>query len=511
MNAPRAGRVILLTGASGYVGGRLLGALEAGGHRVRCPARRPDYLRPRVGPGTEVVQGDVLDEASLDRAFDGIDTAYYLIHSMDAGGGFAEIDRRAASNFARAAARRNVRRIIYLGGLGEAAPDLSSHLKSRHEVGAILRSGGVPVIELRASIVIGSGSLSFEMIRALVERLPVMITPRWVAVTAQPIAIQDLLDYLARSLDLPGGENRIIEIGGADRVSYGDIMREYARQRNLRRLMISVPVLTPRLSSLWLGLVTPLYARVGRLLIESIRHPTVVRDPAALDLFPIRPRGIGDAIASALRHEDREFAETRWSDTLARAGTAGTRGGVRVGPRLVDSRVARVALAPGAAFAPIRRIGGATGWYFADGLWTLRGFLDLLVGGVGVRRGRRDPDGLRVGDVVDFWRVEAFEPDRRLRLAAEMRLPGRAWLEFEVEPGAAGSTVRQTAVFDPEGLLGLAYWYLLYPLHKVVFSGMLRRIVAAARSGSAGEAGPERADARAALSAGAGRDARRHR
>jgi hypothetical protein len=273
--------------------------------------------------------------------------------------------------------------------------------------------------------------------------------------------------------------DQVFEIGGADRVSYGDIMREYARQRGLRRLMVPVPVLTPRLSSLWLGLVTPLYARIGRKLIDSVRHPSIVRDEAALRTFDIHPRGVSAAIALALRNEDQELAQTRWSDALSAAGPRRDWGGVRFGSRLVDSRVAHVQASPAIAFAPIRRIGGRTGWYYGHWLWQLRGWLDLIVGGVGIRRGRRDPEGVCLGDTIDWWRVEAYEPDRRLRLAAEMKVPGRAWLEFEVDGNATGATIRQTAIFDPVGLLGLIYWYTLYPLHQFVFTGMLRGIVAA--------------------------------
>ena len=468
--------LVLVVGATGYVGGRLVPELERCGHRVRCLARRPEYLRERVGVATDVVPGDVLDPASLAAAMQAVDTAYYLVHSMGEAGAFEEIDRAGASNFAAAAREAGVRRIIYLGGLGDGDVRLSSHLRSRHEVGEVLRASGVQVIEFRASIVIGSGSLSFEMVRALVERLPVMITPRWVSVLAQPIAIGDLLRYLLAAFHLAIDGNPIFEIGGADRVSYGDIMREYARQRGLARLTIPVPVLTPWLSSLWLGLVTPLYARVGRKLIDSIRYPTVVRDPAAARAFAIRPHGLSEAIASALRNEDAEIAATRWSDALSAAGSAD---GPRDAPftsRFVDSRVTHVPVCPATAFAPIGRIGGKTGWYYADRLWELRGFLDLLAGGVGMRRGRRHLAELRVGDTVDCWRVETFEPDRRMRLAAEMRLPGRAWLEFEVTPDDAGSIIRQTAVFDPAGLAGRVYWYLVYPLHQLVFAGMLRTI-----------------------------------
>jgi len=446
--------LILVTGATGYVGGQLLKALLAAGHRVRCLARRPEVLQAQGRAGAEIVAGDVLKADSVRAAMEGVHTAYYLVHSMGSAGPFEEEDRAAARIFAAAAREAGVRRIIYLGGLGSSAQRLSAHLRSRHEVGEIFRESGVPVIEFRASIVIGSGSLSFEMIRALVERLPVMIAPRWVSVPAQPIAIADLGKYLLAALDLPAGGSRVFEIGGPDQVSYGGLMREYARQRGLRRLVISVPVLTPRLSSLWLGLVTPLYVRVGRKLVDSIRHATVVEDTSALSAFDIRPVGFREAVAAALRTEGQGF--------------------------LVDCRSIRVPAPPEKAFEPIRRIGGATGWYYANWLWRLRGAMDLMMGGVGMRRGRRDAQDLRAGDVVDCWRVEELVPDRRLRLAAEMKLPGRAWLEFEVTGDPSGSTIRQTATFDAVGLLGRAYWYGVFPLHELIFKGMLLGIAAAA-------------------------------
>lgn len=471
-----------MTGATGYVGGRLLRRLEALGLPVRCMARHPEHLEGKAAPASELVRADVLEPDTLDPALAEIDTAYYLVHSMGVGEAFEERDRTGARHFADAARRAGVRRIVYLGGLGESDGELSPHLRSRHEVGEILRASGVPVIEFRASIVLGSGSLSFEMIRALAERLPFMITPRWVEVRAQPIAIDDLLQYLVAARGLAFGESATIEIGGADQVTYGDLLREYARQRGLRRMIVPVPFLTPRLSSLWLGLVTPVYARVGRALIDSIRHPTVVRDDGARRLFPsIQPRDHREAIASALRHEDREFAETRWSDALSSAALDPPAwGGRRFGSRLVDSRTIDVPATPEEAFAPIRRIGGRTGWYFGDWLWQLRGAVDLLLGGVGMRRGRRDPETPRVGDALDFWRVEAYEPARRLRLSAEMKVPGRAWLEFEVGPTERGSRIRQTAEFDPLGLSGLLYWYGIYPLHTLVFQRMLAGIGAAA-------------------------------
>lgn len=466
---------VLLTGATGYVGGRLLKVLERGGVGVRCLARRPEFIRPRVGPGTEVVAGDLTDEDSVRTALRGVRAAYYLVHSMSSAGGFEEEDRRAARIFARCAIEAGVERIIYLGGLG-TGPDLSPHLASRQEVGRILRESGVPTLEFRASIIIGSGSLSFEMVRALVDRLPVMITPRWVRTRAQPVGIEDVLAYLVEALTVPCSASAVYEIGGPDQASYGDLMMEYARQRGLRRFMIPVPVLTPYLSSLWLGLVTPLYARIGRKLVAGLRNETVVRDPKALDVFAVRPRGLRASIERALSNEDREFAETRWTDAFSAASPESRWGGRRFGSRIVDSRVARVSCAPDRAFRPIRRIGGSTGWYYANWLWRLRGFLDLLVGGVGMRRGRRDPEHLVPGDALDFWRVEAYEPDRLLRLRAEMKVPGRAWLQFEVEPAHEGSEMRQTAMFDPRGLFGLLYWYGLYPLHKLVFAGMIRGI-----------------------------------
>jgi uncharacterized protein YbjT (DUF2867 family) len=464
---------ILLTGATGYVGGRLLPVLEAGGHQVRCLARHPANLASRVGRGTQVVAGDVLNPASLATALEGIETAYYLVHAMGDASGFEQRETAGAQNFGAAARAAGVARIIYLGGLGEDRSELSPHLRSRHDVGRILRESGVPTLELRASIVLGSGSLSFEMIRALCEHLPVMITPRWVSVLAQPIAIQDLIEYLMQALDVSIDGSTVVEIGGADRLSYAALMHEYMRQRRLKRLMIPVPILTPWLSSLWLGLVTPLYARVGRKLIESMKYPTVVQSDSAQRLFSVQPRGAAEAVRAALHYEDREFAETRWFDSLSASGTPQGFGGTRFGQRLVDRRVVGVDAPPAACFAAIERLGGRNGWVVFNGLWRLRGFLDLLVGGVGMRRGRPETRPLRVGDALDFWRVEAYEPPRRLRLFAEMKLPGRAWLEFAVEPDGLGSRVTQTAIFDPVGLLGRAYWYGVYPLHKLVFKGML--------------------------------------
>ena len=466
---------ILLTGSTGYIGGRLLRRLEAESYAVRCLVRRPQALRPRATDNTEVVEGDLLKPQTLPAAMRGVSTAYYLVHSMASEGNYAEEDRTAAAAFSSAAREAGVGRIVYLGGLGSGAK-LSGHLRSRQEVGRILRGSGVPTIEFRASIIIGSGSLSFEMIRSLVEKLPVMLTPRWVHTMSQPIAVEDVVEYLVAALEAPPGGSRIIEIGGSERASYADIMEEYARQRGLRRRMISIPVLSPRLSGLWLGLITPIYARVGRKLVESLRNETVVDDGQAHETFSIRPRGLTQAIRRALVNEDREFAETRWSDAISSLGGVTTRAGARYRTRIVDSRVRNVPVPAPQAFLPIRRIGGESGWYGSNWLWRIRGALDLLAGGPGMRRGRKNPEHPAVGETIDFWRVEAYEEDRLLRLAAEMRLPGRAWLQFEVESDSSGSRVRQTAEFDPRGILGLAYWYALYPLHHFVFDRLLQGI-----------------------------------
>ena len=472
-----AGRVPL-TGATGYVGGRLLRRLEESGRQVRCMLRRPEALSGRTTNQTEVVYGDVLEPDCLQEAFAGVTAAYYLVHSMGASGPFAGADRRGAENFAAAAHESRISRIVYLGGLG-ADDDVSPHLESRHEVGRILRESGVPTIEFRASIIIGSGSASFEIVRSLVDRSPVLLIPSWVVSRTQPIAVEDVLAYLVAALDFELEQSRLFEIGGPDRVAYADLTREYARQAGLRRAVIRVPLATPRISGLWLSVVTPVYASIGRELIESLRNDTLVGDGSARELFPIRPRGFREAIERALANEDREFAETRWSDALS-AHQGRNWGGVTLGQRAVASRTITVAASPEQTFAPIQRLGGETGWYYGDSFWRLRGLLDKLVGGVGLRRGRRDPVRLAVGDTLDFWRVEAFEQDRLLRLSAELKTPGRIWLQFEVNDDQTETTLRQTAIFDPHGLAGLVYWYALYPVHYLIFEGMLRRIGQAA-------------------------------
>lgn len=472
---------ILLTGASGYVGGRLLSALLSQGFNVRCLARRPENLKQRTKEQFDTVGGDVLKPETLVDALRGIDTAFYLVHSMGSAGGFEDQDRAGAENFAKAAKDAGVRRIIYLGGLG-SDENLSPHLASRQEVGRVLRESGVPTIELRASIIIGSGSLSFEMIRSLVKRLPIMTTPRWVRSLTQPIAIEDVIAYCLAAVELDTDESIVYEIGGPEQVSYCDLMREFAKQRGLKRIIIPVPFLSPGLSGLWLGLITPLYARVGRKLIDSVRHDTVVHDQRALQDFTIQPRNHREAIQRALDNEDQEYAQTRWSDAISSSGEERSWGGVKFGERLIDSRTVNVAAPPSKAFVPIQKLGGQTGWYYGNWLWRIRAMMDVFMGGVGMRRGRPHPNRLRVGDALDFWRVEAIETGKLLRLRAEMKVPGRAWLQFEVEPDDSGngSTITQTAMFDPTGLIGPLYWYALWPIHQFVFSGMLRRIARAA-------------------------------
>ena len=474
---------ILLTGATGYVGGVLLKELEGRGHAVRCLARRPEKLAGLVAATTTVLAGDASSPETLAHACEGVDTAYWLVHSMESGVDFERADRLAAERFAAAAKAAGVRRIIYLGGLGAEDDTLSAHLRSRHEVGAILRASGLDVVEFRASIVIGAGSFSFDLVRTLVERLPVMICPAWLATPTQPIAIADVVAYLAAAIDLPPGESRIFEIGGPDRVSYGAIMQEYARQRGLRRFMIPVPVLTPRLSSLWLKLVTPQYSKVGRKLIDGLKNPTVVTSDTALREFAMRPRSLETAVHEAMLQEDTAFAGKRWADLADLEDLPSRYGGKAEGTRLVFHRYAVVAVTPEQAFAAIERIGGTHGWYACNWLWTFRGWLDRLIGGPGMSRGRRDPEKLRTGDTLDCWRVEVCSPPRRLRLAAEMKMPGRGWLEFEVVPRDGDVTIHQTAVFDPRGLGGIAYWYAIWPLHELVFHRMLAGIVQAAIRG----------------------------
>lgn len=471
---------VLVTGATGYIGGRLVPRLLEAGFAVRCLARDPARLQGRPWLGlVEVVAGDCLCPASLAAAMPDVRFAFYLVHSMAAGHDFEQRDVLAASNFTAAARAAGIGRIIYLGGLGDPESALSEHLRSRQETGAVLRESGVPVTEFRAPVIVGSGSLSFEIIRYLTERLPVMICPRWLYTRAQPIAIRNVLDYLVASLETPESAGRIIEIGGADVLTYGDLLRGYAKVRGLKRWLVPVPVLTPRLSSYWVHLVTPVPAAFAGPLIQGLRNDVVVRDDTARRLFPgIRPLDYTTALHLALANLETGQVETTWSDALASsqgdlpAVALATHEGI-----ILERRQRTVAASAPVVFSAFTRLGGNTGWLCMDWAWQVRGLVDRLLGGVGLRRGRRDPRTLRVGDAVDFWRVEVVEPDRSLRLRAEMKVPGRAWLEFSVEPIDGGaSRLSQTAFFAPRGLSGVLYWYLLYPIHAVIFSGLVRKL-----------------------------------
>lgn len=469
---------ILLTGATGYVGGRLLPLLLEGSASVRCLVRRAERLSAFACEALEIVEADLLDLDSLGSALENVDVAFYLVHSMGGTENFEERDRRAALHFAEKAAQAQVKRIIYLGGLGDEQMDLSPHLRSRQEVGRCLASTGVQVIELRASIILGAGSLSFELIRALVECLPIMVTPKWVHVLAQPIAIQDVLEILLQCMHLELQDPWIsIEIGGPEQCSYGEIMHQYAMIRALKRWMIPVPFLTPRLSSLWLGLVTPVYARIGKSLIQSLKYPTLVRSDLMNQLFKLQPLGVRDALIQALRREDQNFVLPRWNDAMwLSQSTESTWGGQRLGNRLFDLRQIEIRASAAEVFAVVEQIGGKRGWYHANFLWRIRGWIDLCLGGVGMRRGRRDAQHLAVGDVLDCWRVLGLEQSQTLLLEAEMKLPGRGWLRFQIEQKAKGVQLTQCASFDPLGLWGILYWWSVWPLHQWVFEGMIRAI-----------------------------------
>ena len=472
---------ILITGATGYIGSRLLKKLENNKYDIYCLARKPEYLTSRLSDSIKVIKGDVLDRQSLEEALDGIDIAFYLVHSMGNKDSFEKLDRIGAENFGKAAEKKGVKRIIYLGGLGDSSKKLSTHLTSRHETGDILRKSKVQVIEFRSSVVIGAGSLSFEMIRALVEKLPVMTTPKWVYAKTQPILINDLLEYLTESVELDIKENKIFEIGSEEVTTYGDLMQIYANHRGLKRYIIPVPVLTPWLSSLWLGLVTPVYARIGRKLIDSLKFPTVIKDYSAKEYFDIKPKNVSDSIKIALEEEEKEFHENDWSQSMSSTNSLKSWGGKKFGSRIVDTRNMATDINVEKLFEPIKRIGGKNGWYYCNWLWKLRGYIDVAFGGVGVRRGRTNYNRIRIGDIIDWWRVEDYKENEFLRLFAEMKLPGRAWLEFRIKKSDNENVLEQTAIFDPIGLSGILYWYMLYPLHALIFSGMIKKIITRAK------------------------------
>ncbi len=473
-------KLILVTGATGYVGGRMVPRLLEAGYRVRCLVRDPGRLQGRAWlDQVELVKGDMLQPETLVEAMRNVSVVYYLVHSMGGGSDFHERDVTAARNCSEAALQSNVKRIIYLGGLGDSNADLSPHLRSRQETGEVLREAGVPVTEFRAAVVVGSGSLSFEMIRYLTERLPVMICPKWVFTRIQPIAIRNVLDYLVAALGCPASIGRTLEIGGRDVLTYAGMMTGYARARGLTRYLLAVPVLTPRLSSYWVHLVTPIPANIAQPLIKGLGNEVIVRDDAALEMFPeIHPLDYDTAVRLALEKVEMRGVETAWTDALTSSQGERTPVALINSEGMIIERRQRVVLKPAAAvYQSFAQLGGQRGWLYLDWTWQLRGMVDRLFGGVGMRRGRRDPEELRSGDTLDFWRVEMVDPGRLIRLRAEMKVPGRAWLEFEARPEPDGKTLLlQTAFFEPKGLFGLFYWYALYPIHSLIFSGLIRRI-----------------------------------
>lgn len=473
--------LILVTGATGYIGGRLVPRLLAAGHRVRCLARNPGRLAGRHWPGADVVKGDVSDPVSLASALSGVSQAYYLVHAMgEDSPDFRGRDLRHALTFAAACAKAGVRRIIYLGGLGDPTHHRSDHLASRQEVGAALASFGLPVLEFRAAVIVGSGSASFEMVRHLTERLPIMITPRWVNTRCQPIGVRDVLAYLTEALEHPEVEG-IFEIGGKDVLDYRTMMLGYAEAQGLRRIIVPMNVPFPILSVLWVDLVTPIPMALAGRLVEGMTTEVVVRDPRALEVFRVQPMAYREALALALQRLDEDAVETTWASSLA-----GEPEGPALGSHeglLLERHSRHVKAPPHIVFQTFCALGGGNGWPAGNWLWQMRGLMDRAVGGLGMRLGRRHPRELRVGDPVDFWRVEALEPDRLLRLRSEMRLDGHAWLQFTVWPEGAGSRLEQTAFFEPHGLLGLLYWYSVLPFHLFVFPGMIRAIKKRAESG----------------------------
>jgi uncharacterized protein YbjT (DUF2867 family) len=478
----------VVTGATGYVGGRLVPRLLERGHCVRCIAREPRKLDERLwrrDSRVEIVQGDLTDVAELTRQLRGCSAAYYLVHSMIATGrGYASQDGQLARNFAQAAADADIQRIVYLGGLGELGEGLSEHLRSRRELEQSLASTGVPVTTLRAAMIIGSGSASFEILRYLVERLPVMITPRWVQTESQPIAITDVLHWLVECLHAPETSGRHLEIGGPDVLSYRELMQIMAEELGLRpRRIIGVPVLTPRLSSAWISLITPVTYRIARPLADGLRNRVVVLDNTAQQLMPHEALNVREAIRRAISTTQSGQVPTRWSAAGPIPGDPGWAGG----KVFIDQRSINIKADPSAVFAAVCRVGGGHGWYAGDILWRVRGWMDQLVGGPGLRRGRRDAEDVEFGEALDFWRVVNIERGRSLLLHAEMKLPGTAQLDFLMEPiddaGPAQVTqLTMTARFRPKGLLGILYWYAVVPLHQIVFGGMLKGIKRAAES-----------------------------
>jgi uncharacterized protein YbjT (DUF2867 family) len=462
-------KTILLTGATGYVGGLLLPDLQRKYRNIKCMTRHPESLDENLVGNASAVYGDTSNLESLIKAMEGVDDAYYLVHSMADSDDFEELEAQSARNFGAAAAKAGIKRIIFLGALSQSENEESSkHMSSRHKTGEILRSSGVPTIEFRASVIIGAGSMPFEAVRALVERLPVMVTPKWVRGELQPIAARDLKDFLVRALELEP-VSRVIEIGGSDVVRYQDLMKMYSDVRGLKRFMIPVPVITPRLSSHWLRLVTPAHYKIGRRIVESAVHRSVVSSDTASTLFSIKPLGTRAAIETAIQDEESSFS---FLDEKGKGHDYKN----QVGIRIVEKRTRRLGKEPDAAFQIASKIGGDYGWFWQSWLWTLRGWVDRCVGGVGIRKGRSEH--LRVGETLDFWRVERIS-ENRMTLSAEMRLPGDAVFDIHIyESPAKESILEHTVSFNPKGWGGYIYWFALYPLHALVFRKMLNNMTA---------------------------------
>ncbi len=476
--------LVLVTGATGYIGGRLVPRLLDAGYRVRCLVRDPMRLQGRSWHRqVEIVTGDALDPESLEAALKGVSAAYYLIHGLKGGKVNAERDLQVARNFIAAAENQGVERLIYLGELVDPTAQLSSYLRSRHETGYILRQSKIPVTEFRAGMIVGSGSILFEMIRYLAEREPVLVCPAWFFSEAQPIAIRNMLDYLVTALKVPESAGKLLEIGGSTQLTYADMLLIYAKERGLQRTLIRTPVNAPRLSAYWVHMVTPIHWRVVLPLIEGLRARLIVHDDQAKKLFPqIRPMDFRSALHLALGRVLSDRVETSWSDALVN-----TAGDVKPYMFTVESglmlerRTMSLNLPPGTVFRAYTGIGGTRGWLYMDWAWALRGWFDKLIGGVGIRRGRRHPDDIRAGESLDFWRVEAVEKDRLMRLRAEMKVPGKAWLQFESTPQDGKTLLTETAYYEPKGFWGFVYWYAMWPFHAFLFDGLIRRLAARAR------------------------------
>lgn len=484
----------LVTGATGYIGGRLVPELLAAGHRVRVMTRNPDRIRDHPWASqVEVARADATDAAQVTAACAGVDVVHYLIHALGSGPEFEETDRRTAAVMADAVRTAGVRRLVYLGALRPQDEELSPHLRSRTEVAEILLASGVPTVVLRAAVILGSGSASFEMLRYLTERLPVMVTPRWVHSRIQPIAVRDALRYLVGSATLPADVHRCFDIGGPDVMNYAEMMQRYADVAGLpRRRILPVPLFSPSLSSHWVGLITPVPAGIARPLVESLRNTVVCSEHDIAGFVPDPPEGLlgfDDAVRLAVQKVRDSAVATRWASASvpgAPSDPLPTDPDWAGGTLYVDDRTRRTDADPAAVWRVVEGIGGDRGWYSFPLAWRVRGWMDRAVGGVGLRRGRRDPDRLYAGDALDFWRVEELERERLLRLRAEMRVPGLAWLEFHVEhdPDAGGTTLRQRATFAPRGLAGHAYWWAVAAFHGFVFGGMIRGIARAAEERS---------------------------